>query len=121
MSEQKLRIGITQGDTNGVGWEVILKALADPRITELFTPVVYGSPKAAAYYKNTIAEIDPVSFIPVASAAEARRGKISLVACGEPADITPGAATPEAGRAAVEALRVAVRDLKAGEIDAVSR
>ena len=119
MSEQKLRIGITQGDTNGVGWEVILKALADPRITELFTPVVYGSPKAAAYYKKTIAETDPVSSTPVASAAEARRGKISLVACGEPADITPGAATPEAGRAAVEALRVAVRDLKAGEIDAV--
>ena len=49
MSEQKLKIGITQGDTNGIGWEVILKALADPRMTELFTPVVYGSPKAAAY------------------------------------------------------------------------
>ena len=48
MSEQKLKIGITQGDTNGIGWEVILKALADPRMTELFTPVVYGSPKAAA-------------------------------------------------------------------------
>ena len=53
MSEQKLKIGITQGDTNGIGWEVILKALADPRMTELFTPVVYGSPKAAAYYRNT--------------------------------------------------------------------
>ena len=51
MSEQKLKIGITQGDTNGIGWEVILKALADPRMTELFTPVVYGSPKAAAYYR----------------------------------------------------------------------
>ena len=49
MPEHKLRIGITQGDTNGIGWEVILKALADPRMTELFTPVVYGSPKAAAY------------------------------------------------------------------------
>ncbi len=86
MPEHKLRIGITQGDTNGIGWEVILKALADPRMTELFTPVVYGSPKAAAYYRNTIAEIEPVSFNPVASAAEARRGKVNLATCGEGAE-----------------------------------
>ena len=43
MPENKFKIGITQGDTNGIGWEIILKALADPRMTELFTPVVYGS------------------------------------------------------------------------------
>ena len=119
MSEQKLKIGITQGDTNGIGWEVILKALADPRMTELFTPVVYGSPKAAAYYRNTIAEIEQFSFNPVASAAEARRGKVNLVACGETADIAPGKPTPEAGRAAVEALQTAMRDLKAGHLDAL--
>ena len=119
MPENKFKIGITQGDTNGIGWEVILKALADPRMTELFTPVVYGSPKAAAYYRNTIAEIEPVSFNPVASAAEARRGKANLVACGETADIAPGKPTPEAGRAAVEALCAAMRDLKAGHLDAL--
>ena len=119
MSEQKLKIGITQGDTNGIGWEVILKALADPRMTELFTPVVYGSPKAAAYYRNTVAEIEAFSFNPVASAAEARRGKANLVACGETADIAPGKPTPEAGRAAVEALCAAMRDLKAGHLDAL--
>ena len=104
MPENKFKIGITQGDTNGIGWEIILKALADPRMTELFTPVVYGSPKAAAYYRNTVAEIEAFSFNPVASAAEARRGKANLVACGETADIAPGKPTPEAGRAAVEAL-----------------
>ncbi len=119
MPEHKLRIGITQGDTNGIGWEVILKALADPRMTELFTPVVYGSPKAAAYYRNTIAEIEAFSFNPVASAAEARRGKTNLVACGENAEIMPGKPTPEAGRAAVEALCTAMRDLKAGHLDAL--
>lgn len=119
MSEQKLKIGITQGDTNGIGWEIILKALADPRMTELFTPVVYGSPKAAAYYRNTVAEIEAFSFNPVASAAEARRGKANLVACGETADIAPGKPTPEAGRAAVEALCAAMRDLKAGHLDAL--
>ena len=119
MPEHKLRIGITQGDTNGIGWEVILKALADPRMTELFTPVVYGSPKAAAYYRNTIAEIEPVSFNPVASAAEARRGKVNLATCGEGAEIVPGKASADAGRAAVEALSAAMRDLKEGHLDAI--
>ena len=119
MPENKFKIGITQGDTNGIGWEVILKALADPRMTELFTPVVYGSPKAAAYYRNTVAEIEAFSFNPVASAAEVRRGKANLVACGETADIAPGKPTPEAGRAAVEALCAAMRDLKAGHLDAL--
>ena len=119
MPENKFKIGITQGDTNGIGWEIILKALADPRMTELFTPVVYGSPKAAAYYRNTVAEIEAFSFNPVASAAEARRGKANLVACGKTADIAPGKPTPEAGRAAVEALCAAMRDLKAGHLDAL--
>ena len=119
MPENKFKIGITQGDTNGIGWEIILKALADPRMTELFTPVVYGSPKAAAYYRNTVAEIEAFSFNPVASAAEARRGKANLVAGGETADIAPGKPTPEAGRAAVEALCAAMRDLKAGHLDAL--
>ena len=114
MPENKFKIGITQGDTNGIGWEIILKALADPRMTELFTPVVYGSPKAAAYYRNTVAEIEAFSFNPVA-----RRGKANLVACGETADIAPGKPTPEAGRAAVEALCAAMRDLKAGHLDAL--
>ena len=110
MSEQKLKIGITQGDTNGIGWEVILKALADPRMTELFTPVVYGSPKAAAYYRNTLAQTEPVQFNAVTSARDARRGKVNLVACGDTEQIEPGKASAEAGRAAVEALRRALKE-----------
>lgn len=119
MTEQKYKIGITQGDPNGIGWEVIIKALADPRITELFTPVLYGSPKAAAAYRNTLAEIEQFAWTAIASAAEARRGRINLVACGEVAEIQPGKPTQEAGRAAVEALRRAMEDLKAGELDAL--
>lgn len=118
MSEYKLKIGITQGDPNGIGWEIILKALADARIAELFTPVVYGSPKAAAYYKNTLAEVEEVPFNTVPTARDARRGKCNLVVCG---DVTPqpGQETAEAGRAAVEALRAAMRDLKEGTLDAI--
>ena len=119
MSEQKLKIGLTQGDPNGIGWEVLLKALADPRMTELFTPVVYGSPKAAAFYRNTLRDTENVAFNQVASAAEARRGKVNLVACGEVAAVEPGHPTPEAGRAAVEALCAAAADLQSGMIDAV--
>ncbi len=119
MSEHKLKIGITQGDPNGIGWEVILKALADPRMTELFTPVLYGSPAAAACYRNTLSETEPVALNPIASAHEARRGKVNLVAVGDGGDPVPGKPTPEAGRAAVEALRAAVRDVKEGYLDAI--
>lgn len=57
MSENRLKIGITQGDPNGIGWEVILKTFADPRMTELCTPVIYGSLKAAEFYQKTIADL----------------------------------------------------------------
>ena len=119
MSHTLYRIGITQGDPNGIGWEVILKALADPRITELCTPVVYGSPAAAAYYQRTIADTEAVPFHSVVSAHEARAGKVNLAACGEVERIEPGKATAEAGRAAVEALQAAMRDLKEGRLDAL--
>ena len=120
MSEKTYRIGITQGDTNGIGWEVILKTFADPRMTELCTPVLYGSPEAAAYYRKTIADLEEIAFHPVASAREARRGRINFVRCGaENLTVEPGRATAEAGRAAVDALRRATEELKAGELDAL--
>ena len=119
MSQTTYRIGITQGDPNGIGWEVILKALSDARMTELCTPVVYGSPAAAEYYRQTIAELEPIAFHTVVSAHEARAGKVNLVACGQTGRIEPGQATAEAGRAAVEALQAAMHDLKEGRLDAL--
>ena len=50
----KVRVGITQGDTNGVGYEVIIKALSDARMLDMCTPVVYGSSKAFGFYRKTI-------------------------------------------------------------------
>ena len=124
MSDNRLKIGITQGDTNGVGWEIILRTLADSRITEIFTPVVYGSLAAAKAYMPLL-EVEKdeeagqkVQFNIVPSAAEARYGKINLVECGD-AKITPGVASKEGGKAAVEALTKAVADLKEGELDAM--
>lgn len=119
MSEQKLKIGITQGDPNGIGWEVILKTLSDPRITELCTPVVYGSATAMRHYLGTLAEVEGIRFEPVVSAAEARTGHLCMVECGAVARVEPGKATSEAGSAAVEALRCATDDLKSGALDAL--
>ena len=51
MEDNKIKIGITQGDINGVGYEVILKAFSDPTMLELCTPIIYGSPKVAAYHR----------------------------------------------------------------------
>ncbi len=124
MSDNRLKIGITQGDINGVGWEVILRTLADSRITELFTPVVYGSLVAAKAYmpllemNNDEEASNKVPFNIVSSAAEARWGKINLVECGE-AKPRAGVPTKEGGKAAVEALERAVADLKEGDLDAM--
>ena len=54
----KILVGITQGDSNGIGYEVIIKALSDPRILEQFTPVIYGSSKIFSFYRKTIPEIE---------------------------------------------------------------
>lgn len=119
MTENRRKIGIAQGDPNGIGWEVILKSLADPRLADLYTLVVYGSPETAACYQHTLHDTEPVAFNLVESAAEARRGCVNLVACGRTSGVNPGRIDPEAGRAAVEALRRASADLKSGELDAL--
>ena len=71
--EKLLKIGITQGDINGIGYEVILKTLADPRMLELCIPVIYGSSKAIGYYKKLL-ELDHLSINIVKSADEAGAG-----------------------------------------------
>lgn len=120
MSEHKLKIGITQGDINGIGYEVIIKALNDPRICELCTPVIYGSSKAVGFYKKLIADAENFGVNQIASPREASPKRVNLINCvTEEIRIEPGAMTPEAGAASVAALEAAASDLKAGLIDAV--
>lgn len=119
MSENKLKIGITQGDTNGVGWEIILKIFADNRMCEICTPIIYGSSKVADHYKGLI-ECESFKLNKVSSARDAHTERVNIVECGEPKDaITPGSASKDAGMAAVAALEKATEELKAGIIDAV--
>lgn len=120
MNDNRLKIGITQGDTNGIGWEVILKTFADQRMLEICTPVVYGSEKAADYYRRTIAEAEIPAPCICSSAEEARRGRLNLVVCGDSdLRIETGRRTDLAGKAAVDALLRAADDLETGKIDAV--
>lgn len=79
MEDNKIRVGITQGDINGVGYEVILKTFADPVMLELCTPIIYGSPKVAAYHRKSLDL--PANFSIVNSASEAAPNRLSVVNC----------------------------------------
>lgn len=79
MEDNKIRIGITQGDINGVGYEVILKTFSDPTMLELCTPIIYGSPKVAAYHRKAL-DIQ-TNFSIVNSATEAGYNRLSVVNC----------------------------------------
>ena len=117
---KRLKIGITQGDTNGVGWEVILKIFSDNRLTELFTPVIYGSSAAAAYYQKRLNDIEPVKFMVVDGAERAQQGRVNLVECGaKELSVTPGKPSKVGGEAAAAALNKAIKELKDGAIDAL--
>lgn len=120
MGEKRVRIGITHGDINGINYEVMLRTFADPRICELCTPVVYGSSKVADFYKKDYAELPPVSFNIVGSAAAANPKKVNLVNCiGGDLTVEPGRSTLEAGQAAVAALQKAAEEYRAGHLDAI--
>ena len=54
MDEKKIRVAITHGDTNGIGYEQIFKTFASPEMLELCTPIIYGSPKIASYHRKAL-------------------------------------------------------------------
>lgn len=117
MENRKIRVGITHGDINGVGYEVILKTFSDPTMLELCTPVVYGSPKVAAYHRKAM-EIQ-TSFSIVNSAEEVQDGRVNVVNCIEEelkVELTKKP-TPEAGKAALAALERALADYREGLFD----
>ena len=118
MDNGKIVVGITQGDSNGIGYEFIIKALADPRILEQFTPVVYGSSKLFGFYRKSIPEIDQMDTNAISSASEAHPKRINIVNClPDSSYAEPGQATAESAKAAITALAAAVKELKEGKID----
>jgi len=116
---KKLRIGITHGDINGIGCEVILKTLNDARILELFTPVVYSSPKVIAYYRKAFG-LNNLNSNTVRSADEAHDDRINVVNClNDEVRVEMGKSTQQGGEAAVASLQAAVADLKSNMLDAL--
>ena len=114
----KILVGITQGDSNGIGYEVIIKALSDPRILEQFTPVIYGSSKIFSFYRKTIPEIEQMDTNAINNAREAHPKRVNIVNClPDSAYAEPGQATPECAKGAIACFDRAVEVLKAGEID----
>ncbi len=119
MEQNKIRVGITHGDINGISYEVIIKSLADNRILEMCTPIVYGSPKVAAYHKKTL-DIDLFSFNHIQSAREANPRRVNIINCvDDEIRVELGKSTGQAGVASYLALEAAVKDLKSGNIDVV--
>lgn len=118
MEEHKIRVAITQGDINGVGYEVILKTFASPTMLELCTPIVYGSPKVAAYHRKSLDL--PTNFSIVNSATEAGYNRLNIVNCtDDEVKVEFSKADPEAGKAALGALEKAIEEYKAGLVDVI--
>ena len=114
--EQKIRVAITQGDTNGVGYEVILKVFTSPEMLELCTPIIYGSSKIAAYHRKAL-NLE-TSFSTINNAEEARDGRVNLLNCfDEEIKVELGQPSQEAGQAALMALDRAMTDFRKGLYD----
>ena len=118
-NRHKPKIAVTHGDFNGIGYEVLLKAVAEEGMTDICTPVIFGSAEIAQRVIRDL-KIEGVRLNVVRSSAEAQNGKINLVdVCGEGLQLTPGHPSPEAGVAAADALEAACAALEAGEADAL--
>lgn len=114
-----LRIGISIGDVNGVGPEVVIKALSREGILDVVTPVIYASAAALAQYTPS-AHAPAFRYRVIEKADDAEDGEISLVEClPEDTVFTPGQATESGGRAAAASLERAVAELKDGQLDAL--
>ncbi len=117
METKSIIAGITQGDINGIGYEVIIKALMDPLINELCVPVVYGSPKVAAYHRKAL-NISNFSFNNIRVAEEANHKRANMINClDDNVRVELGKSTPHGGECALISLEKAIEDIKAGKID----
>jgi 4-hydroxythreonine-4-phosphate dehydrogenase len=116
-NKKRLKVGITIGDTNGIGPEVILKTLGTPEMMEMMIPVVYGSSKIMNYHRSAC-NLNNIAFNYTKSAEHLKDNQPNLVECiNQDIKIELGQASKQAGYAAFSALEAAVHDLKTGLID----
>lgn len=116
MDNRLIRVAITHGDTNGIGYEVILKTFEDPAMLEICTPIIYGSPKVAAYYRKMFNL--QTNFSIINRAEDARDGRLNLLTTfEEEVKVEVGQPSKEAGEAALKALDRAMTDYRADLYD----
>ena len=112
----KIKVGISVGDFNGIGVEIILKALKDKNITDFFTPVIFGSGKLFSY-QNNVFKIN-TTFNYVQTAKEAANGKLNIVNLWKDnVNVDFGTPTEESTKMAIDSLEAATDALMKGEID----
>lgn len=117
-TDRLIRVGITHGDTNGIGYEVILKTFEDPTMLELCTPIVYGNPKVATYHRKMLGIETPFTIIN--NASDAHNGQLNILVTKEDeVKMDIGVATPESGQAALAAIDKAMEDWSKGLFDAL--
>lgn len=114
-----ITIGISQGDFNGIGYEVLLNCFSDPRVLENFTPILYGSSKILSYYKKMV-DLPNFPFTNIKHADQAEKGKLNILnIVQEEVKIDVGQATEIAGELAALSLNMASEDLMKGKFDAL--
>ena len=117
MEKKPVVAGITHGDINGIGYEVIIKALSDQMINDLCIPVVYGSPKVAAYHRKAL-NLNNFNFNNIRTPEEAHSKKTNMINClDDNIRVELGKSTPQGGEAAFISIEKAVDDILKGKID----
>ncbi|MEO1255650.1 MAG: 4-hydroxythreonine-4-phosphate dehydrogenase PdxA [Bacteroidota bacterium] len=117
--KNKPLIGITIGDVNGIGPEVVIKSLEDSRLTKYFTPIIYGSGKVISFYRKNLNK-ENFNYQQISSIDKVALKKVNVLnVWNEAIEITPGQAKENGGRYAVLSLQKAVSDLKEEKIDAL--
>ena len=118
-AKDPVRIGITVGDVNGIGMEVIMKTFMDARMLQTCIPVVYGSVKLANYYRKLL-DANELNFQVINDAGDANTKRPNLINCLEDdVKIEPGSATAESGKYALASIDAALKDVMDGKLDAI--
>ncbi|HEY6162185.1 MAG TPA: 4-hydroxythreonine-4-phosphate dehydrogenase PdxA [Bacteroidia bacterium] len=113
-----IKVGITQGDINGIGWEVIIKTFADPTMLELCTPVIFGSNKTCSYHRKTLSGVDDFNFTIIRDAEQAQHKKVNLVNIyEEEVAVELGKPTQAGGTYALKSLEAACDAIQHGKLD----
>ena len=117
--DKKIRVAITHGDLNGVGYEVIIKTFSDARMFDVCTPILYGSSKVASYHKKLLTSVpQEMNFLSLRDASEAQDRRYNVVnLTQDEIKIDLGKSTEVAGALSRESLNRACADLKAGKVD----